>query len=168
MTTHDRNQILVTAAQLRVMPLHAVTEVCGTAGLWRRLAVELDQLPLAARATIADAAGSAGVLHAQQRRTREPYVNHVLRVTLRMLCHYGITDPDVLAAGLLHDAVEDQSQAITGITRHGPPPGRADPGGGRCTVHAAGGAAGRRGDHTAATRRRRPDRALRHPPRDRP
>ncbi|MGK5680154.1 HD domain-containing protein [Actinoplanes sp. URMC 104] len=104
------------------MPLHAITEVYGEPGLQRRLAAELDQLAGPGRNAVADAAGWAGELHARQRRTREPYVNHVLRVTLRMLCHYRVDDPDVLVAGLLHDAVEDQPWAVTGITRHGPPP----------------------------------------------
>jgi hypothetical protein len=104
------------------MPLHAVTEVYGEPGLRRRLDVELDRLPVHHRGAVADAARWAADLHAGQRRTREPYLNHVVRVTLRMLCHYRVTDPDVLVAGLLHDAVEDQSWAITGIKRHGPPP----------------------------------------------
>ncbi|WP_307835648.1 HD domain-containing protein [Paractinoplanes ferrugineus] len=74
--------------------------------------------------TVAEAAKWAATLHADQARTREPYVNHVLRVALRMLCHYRVTDPQVLAAGLLHDAVEDQPWAVAGITEHGPPPVR--------------------------------------------
>ncbi|MBM2623808.1 HD domain-containing protein [Actinoplanes sp. LDG1-06] len=104
------------------MPLHAVTEVYGEPGLRRRLALELDRLPAEHRHVIADAAGWASMLHAGQRRTREPYVNHLWRVTLRMLCHYRVDDPDVLIAGLLHDAVEDQAWKIAGITGHGPPP----------------------------------------------
>ncbi|AGZ38504.1 HD domain-containing protein [Actinoplanes friuliensis] len=107
---------------LRVMPLHAVTELYGEAGLLDRLSLELDRIPEPHRATIADACAWAAELHAGQRRTREPYLNHVLRVTLRMLCHYRVTDPDVLTAGLLHDAVEDQSWAITELSGHGPPP----------------------------------------------
>lgn len=122
MTINYRNQGYVSAAQLRVMPLHAVTEVYGEPGLRRRLLLELDSLPEVHRTAVAEAARWAGELHAGQRRTREPYLNHPLRVTLRMLCHYRVSDPDVLAAGMLHDAVEDQSWAITGITGHGPPP----------------------------------------------
>ncbi|MET8154162.1 HD domain-containing protein [Actinoplanes sp. NPDC049668] len=122
MTTTDANHARVSAAQLRVMPLHAITEVYGEPGLRRRLTLELERLPDPHRRVIDDAAGWATDLHAGQRRTREPYVNHPLRVTLRMLCHYRVTDADVLAAGLLHDVVEDQPWAVTGITRHGPPP----------------------------------------------
>ncbi len=107
------------------MPLHAVTEIHGEAGLRRRLALDLHRLPGPDNAAVAAAAAWAADLHAGQRRTREPYLNHLLRVTLRMLCHYRVTDPDVLAAGMLHDAVEDQPWAVAGITAttgHGPPP----------------------------------------------
>ena len=110
------------AAQLRVMPLHAVTEIYGGAGLCRRLVVELDRLAPTQREKVADAAHWAAALHAGQRRSREPYLNHPLRVTLRMLCHYRVADPDVLIAGLLHDTVEDQPWAVAGIAGHGPPP----------------------------------------------
>jgi (p)ppGpp synthase/HD superfamily hydrolase len=113
----------VPAAQLLVMPLHAITEIHGQAGLHRRLTLELDQLPALDRCVIEDAATWAAQLHAGQRRTREPYVNHLLRVTLRILCYYRVTDPDVLIAALLHDAVEDQPWTMTGMpTGHGPPP----------------------------------------------
>ncbi|WP_250002114.1 HD domain-containing protein [Actinoplanes sp. M2I2] len=118
----NRNHANVSAAQLRVMPLHAVTEVYGTRGLRCRLTVEADRLPDDIRRPVLDAARWANALHTGQRRTREPYVNHVLRVTLRMLCHYRVTDPDVLVAGLLHDTVEDQPWKVCGIREHGPPP----------------------------------------------
>jgi (p)ppGpp synthase/HD superfamily hydrolase len=109
-------------AQLAAMPLHAITEVYGEAGLTQRLSHEIGRLPADARYSIADAAGWALRLHADQRRTREPYANHVLRVALRILCHYKVTDPEVLIAALLHDVVEDQPWAAAGVANHGPPP----------------------------------------------
>jgi len=113
----------VPAAQLLVMPLHAITEIHGEAGLRRRLTLELDRLPTETRRVVGDAADWAARLHAHQRRTREPYLNHLLRVTLRIRCYYRITDPDVLVAAVLHDAVEDQPWAMIGLpTGHGPPP----------------------------------------------
>ena len=108
--------------QLRIMPLHAVTEVYGEAGLRRRLTLELDRLPRDGRDAVADAASWAADLHAGQRRSREPYLNHPLRVTLRMLCHYRVEDPGVLVAGLLHDTVEDQPFGVAGLAPGGPAP----------------------------------------------
>ena len=114
----------VAAAHLRIMPLHAITEIHGEPGLRRRLTLELDRLPAPDRHAVADAAAWAAHLHDGQRRTREPYLNHLLRVTLRILCYYRVADPEVLIAALLHDAVEDQSRAITGLPAgHGPPAG---------------------------------------------
>jgi (p)ppGpp synthase/HD superfamily hydrolase len=105
------------------MPLHAITEIHGEAGLRQRLTLELHRLPALDRCMVDDAAAWAAQLHAGQRRTREPYLNHLLRVTLRTLCYYRITDPDILTAALLHDTVEDQPWAVTGQpTGHGPPP----------------------------------------------
>jgi hypothetical protein len=121
MTTKD-DYLRVSATQLRVMPLHAITELYGEPGLRRRFTLELDQIPEARRGAVADACEWAADLHAGQRRTREPYLSHVLRVTLRILCYYRVTDPDVLTAALLHDAVEDQPWAIIGTGQHGPPP----------------------------------------------
>ena len=80
----------IPSAQLRVMPLHAVTEVYGEAGLRRRLTLELDRLPATHRDEVACAARWAATLHADQHRSREPYLNHPLRVTLRMLCHLSL------------------------------------------------------------------------------
>ena len=99
---------------LLAMPLHAVTEMYGEAGLRERFALEMARLPAADRSTMEDALAWAGALHAEQRRTREPYVNHLLRVTIRILCYYKVADPEVLAAAMLHDAVEDQPWAMVG------------------------------------------------------
>lgn len=52
-------------------------------------------------------------MHAGDRRQREPYGSHLLRVTARTLSHYRVTDPDVACAVLLHDSVEDPAEDIT-------------------------------------------------------
>ena len=49
-------------------------------------------------------------LHTQHRRQREPYANHLLRVTVRMV--YRVIDADIACAALLHDAVEDHMEDI--------------------------------------------------------
>ena len=95
------------------MPLHAVTSVHGEAGLRQRLLIEIAQFPAADRARIGDALALASRLHVQDRRQREPYANHLLRVTVRIVSHYRVTDPDVACAALLHDAVEDHAEDIT-------------------------------------------------------
>ena len=95
------------------MPLHAITSVHGEAGLRERLHMEIAQFPGADRARADDALTVASRLHARDRRQREPYVNHLVRVTIRILSHYRVTDPDVACAALLHDAVEDHAEDIT-------------------------------------------------------
>lgn len=93
-----------------VMPLHAVTAMYGEAGLRARFAAEIARFPdPAGREQAARALELAGDLHAGDRRQREPYVNHLLRVALRIICHYGVDDPEVICAALLHDAVEDHA-----------------------------------------------------------
>ena len=48
----------------------------------------------------------------RDRRRREPYSCHPLRVTIRILSHYRVTDPDVACAALLRDTVEDHAGDI--------------------------------------------------------
>jgi|GEM_PF-6068773 len=44
--------------------------------------------------------------HRGHRRTYEPYFNHPIRTTMRLL-DFGITDPEVIAVGPVHDTIED-------------------------------------------------------------
>ena len=106
---------------LAQMPLHAVTSVHGQAGLGERLLMEIAQFPAAERARVGDALALASRLHARDRRQREPYMNHLLRVTVRIVSHYRVTDPDVACAALLHDAVEDHAEDIRPAARGRPP-----------------------------------------------
>jgi hypothetical protein len=102
------------------MPLHAITSVHGQAGLRERLLIETERFPAADRDRARDALALAGQLHAPDRRQREPYANHLLRVAIRILSHYRVTDPDVACAALLHDAVEDHAAGVaSGGTRQG-------------------------------------------------
>ena len=88
------------------MPLHAITSTYGEEGLRARFAVELEAWPGPDREQLARALDLAGRLHAADCREREPYVNHLLRVAIRIISHYGVRDADVACAALLHDAVE--------------------------------------------------------------
>jgi (p)ppGpp synthase/HD superfamily hydrolase len=97
------------------MPLHAITEVYGEAGLRDRFALELEEFPPAARTRLMAALELAARLHAYDRRVREPYLNHLLRVAIRIIRYYGIHDVDVLTAALLHDTVEDHPAELAGL-----------------------------------------------------
>src|SRR3984885_11730889 len=108
----DQRRLLVT------MPLHAITSTYGEEGLRERFAGEIASWPEADRARLERALDLATRLHAGDRRDREPYVNHLLRVAIRIMSHYRVRDADVVCAALLHDAVEDHPAELTG--------GRAD------------------------------------------
>ncbi len=97
---------------LRTMPLHAITSAYGEAGLRDRFAAEIAAFPYAERRRLEQALELASALHAGDRRQREPYLNHLLRVAIRILSHYEVHDADVATAALLHDAVEDHAAEL--------------------------------------------------------
>jgi (p)ppGpp synthase/HD superfamily hydrolase len=103
------------------MPLHAITELHGEDGLRERLLLEIADLHPAGRELVTRALTLASTLHRDDRRAREPYVNHLLRTAIRIRRYYGVDDPDVLAAALLHDTVEDHPDELAG-DRPGPAP----------------------------------------------
>ena len=94
------------------MPLHAITSTYGEEGLRARFAVEIEMWPGPEQRRLNQALDLAGRLHAADRRDREPYVNHLLRVAIRIMSHYGVHDADVVCAALLHDAVEDHAAEL--------------------------------------------------------
>ncbi len=104
---------------LETMPLHAITATYGEQGLRERFAAEIAGFGEPERHRLEDALELAARLHAADRRQNEPYINHPLRVAIRIMSHYGIRDPDVIAAALLHDAVEDHAAELA-------PDGRAE------------------------------------------
>src|SRR5579863_3597900 len=96
------------------MPLHAITATYGEEGLRARFAAEIESWPAPDRRRLDRALDLAGRLHAADRRERKPYVNHLLRVAIRIMSHYGVRDADVACAALLHDAVEDHAAELSG------------------------------------------------------
>jgi (p)ppGpp synthase/HD superfamily hydrolase len=96
------------------MPLHAITSAYGEEGLRARFAIEIGTWPEQDRRRLGRALDLAGRLHAADVRDREPYVNHLLRVAIRIMSHYGVRDTDVVCAALLHDAVEDHAAELAG------------------------------------------------------
>ncbi len=105
---------------LATMPLHAISSTYGEAGLRQRFAAEIATMPEPDRRRLDEALQLASRLHAEDWRQNEPYINHPLRVATRIMAHYSINDPDVIAAALLHDTVEDHAAELT-------PDGRPDP-----------------------------------------
>ena len=99
---------------LAAMPLHAITARDGEAGLRERFAIEIAGLAEADRERLGLALDLAARLHAADRRQREPYLNHLLRVAIRISCYYRVSDPDVIGAALLHDSVEDHAAELSG------------------------------------------------------
>lgn len=120
----------ITAALLRTMPIHGVTEVHGTAGLHLLFTAETaaafhgpDRAAAADRGLLRRAHVLATALHAPDLRQREPYINHPLRVATRIVRYYRVRDAEVVAAALLHDAVEDHPgdlARIAGSAETGP------------------------------------------------
>jgi len=104
----DRRQLLA------AMPLHAITATYGEAGLRERFAAEIASWPEADRGRMEQALDLAARLHAADRREREPYVNLLLRVAIRIVTYYDVRDADVICAALLHDAVEDHPAELSG------------------------------------------------------
>jgi (p)ppGpp synthase/HD superfamily hydrolase len=100
---------------LKIMPIHAVTEVYGEDGLRALFEIESEVFPDAEREVLLRAERVASRLHATDTRVREPYVNHLLRVAIRIIRHYQVRDPEVVAAALLHDAVEDHPDELTDL-----------------------------------------------------
>ncbi|MEV5693883.1 HD domain-containing protein [Micromonospora globbae] len=96
------------------MPMHAITEIHGEPGLLERFRLEIRSFDAAARQRLTAALDLAAELHRDDRRVREPYLNHLLRVAIRMMHHYQVRDVDVIVAGLLHDAVEDHPVELAG------------------------------------------------------
>lgn len=50
----------------------------------------------------------------QKKRPDGPYINHIMRVTKRVVEEYGVTDPDILVAAILHDSLEDALEKLVG------------------------------------------------------
>jgi hypothetical protein len=94
------------------MPLHAITATYGEPGLRERFAAEIAGFGDVDRRRLADALELASRLHSGDRRQNEPYINHPLRVAIRIMSHYGVRDPDVIVAALLHDVVEDHAAEL--------------------------------------------------------
>jgi len=111
---------MLTANVTKHMSLHQLSEVHGEPGLRARLTLEAGNFPPAHRNRINQALNLASEVHAADRRTREPYLWHVVRVAIRVVSadHLHVLDPDLVIAGLLHDTVEDHPGHLASGTGH--------------------------------------------------
>jgi (p)ppGpp synthase/HD superfamily hydrolase len=98
---------------LAMMRLHTITFMHGEAGLRDRLLIEAGRFADVDGERIEVALEWMSRLHEGDRRQREPYASHPLRVAIRILSHYRVADADVACAALLHDTVEDHAGDIS-------------------------------------------------------
>ena len=80
---------------LATMPLHAITAVYGKDGLREWLLTDVGRFPCTEQDRIEAALALMSRLHERNRRQREPYACHPLRITIRILSHYRVTDPSL-------------------------------------------------------------------------
>lgn len=102
------------AGILAAMPLHTLSDVHGEEGLRQRLLLE-SQRKLADPERVDAALEFVADLHRDDNYGREPYLNHLLRVAIRIVSHYEVHDTDLVLAGLLHDAVEDHADDLVAL-----------------------------------------------------
>ena len=102
--------------QIGMLPLSGVTERFGAEGLYRRFALEINELELEEQYVCNRALYVASVLHADDRYKGLPYVSHLLRTAIRLHRDYAVTDAEVLSAMLLHDSVEDHADELVVAT----------------------------------------------------
>jgi len=106
----------VTDRQLLAMKIHIVDANWSTEGLRAMLAAVIAGFDTADRDAIVRAERIASRLHAKDVRTGgQPYVNHLLRVAIRIAHYYHVQDVDALTAALLHDAVEDHPDELADL-----------------------------------------------------
>jgi (p)ppGpp synthase/HD superfamily hydrolase len=67
----------------------------GEVGLRQRFALEIQKFDRPDRDGLEQALGLVSELHRLDRRSREPYVNHLLRTAIRIITYYDVTDVDV-------------------------------------------------------------------------
>jgi (p)ppGpp synthase/HD superfamily hydrolase len=96
-------------------PLHELTQQEGLDGLLRTFENEVNALDISEgdRQRIFEANKLQLYAHEEQPRGDHNYATHILRVSLRIMHYFGISDPDIIIASLLHDSAEDQSGRIS-------------------------------------------------------
>jgi len=108
----------ITPDHVRGLSLGRVTEQFGSIGLYARATDTFESHGLINNDLVQLAFQLGLALHADDYRTNGHYTDHLMRVTLHMIEDFGITDPNLIAAGPLHDSFEDHPRdlvlALTG------------------------------------------------------
>jgi len=108
----------ITPEDVRGLSLGKLTEKFGTIGLYTRLVDTLEREELNDNELVQLSLHLGLALHANDERTSGHYTDHLMRVTLHMLEDFKIKDPNLIAAGPLHDVFEDHPRdlvlALTG------------------------------------------------------
>jgi len=117
-TLNKMDPASITPDHVRGLSLGRVTEEFGTIGLYARAVDTFEQHGLTDNNLVQLAFQLGLALHADDYRTNGHYTDHLMRVTLHMVEDFGITDPNLIAAGPLHDSFEDHPRdlvlALTG------------------------------------------------------
>jgi (p)ppGpp synthase/HD superfamily hydrolase len=92
--------------------LESVSQEFGLEGLLERFNRTLGRIGLADSELIQSTLALGVDLHANDRRTYEPYTHHLVRVAIRLIEDLGVTDPATIAAAPLHDSVEDHAREL--------------------------------------------------------
>lgn len=117
-TQNTMDPASITPDHVRGLSLGRVTEEFGTIGLYARTIDTFEQHGLDKNNLVQLSFQLGLALHADDYRTNGHYTDHLMRVTLHMIEDFGITDPNLIAAGPLHDSFEDHPRdlvlALTG------------------------------------------------------
>ena len=98
---------LITPDQVRGLSLGKITEDYGTLGLYIRTLDSLESRGFSDNKIIKTSLQLGLTMHFNDVRTNGRYTDHLMRTTLHMLEDFNIKDPDIIAAGPLHDVFED-------------------------------------------------------------
>ena len=100
----------ITDIDMRALSLHEVTGKYGVEGLRQQFIQLVDNLEIETddKQSIILALEVGSIVHQGQKRGIHPYATHLIRVSSRIIKHFGIDDPDIIKAAILHDSVEDQ------------------------------------------------------------
>jgi (p)ppGpp synthase/HD superfamily hydrolase len=95
--------------------LDIVSREFGLEGLIERFHRALGRAGLADSEMIRTTLALGVDLHANDRRTYEPYAHHIVRVGIRLVEQLGVTDEVTIAAAPVHDAIEDHARELAGM-----------------------------------------------------